>query len=185
MEDRNLSLSAVAGTLGVSERTVRRWIQSGKLRAYKPGRDYRIPQSAVRELVEESEISPKALRRSSLEPSLLNGLEEERRESILAKAIAVAAERWEGITSEPSSDRGSASGVHLVAADLENLLSVVMGDEEVWGKLSGHERSEIATVMAALGRVTEGYQAQREEEHATEQRRAMVRQWTRELDKSA
>jgi excisionase family DNA binding protein len=62
MEDRNLSLSAVAGTLGVSERTVRRWIQSGKLRAYKPGRDYRIPESALRELVEESEItSPKDL----------------------------------------------------------------------------------------------------------------------------
>jgi|SRR5215217_5561363 len=62
MEDRNLSLSAVAGTLGVSERTVRRWIQSGKLKAYKPGRDYRIPESALRQLVEESEIaSPKDL----------------------------------------------------------------------------------------------------------------------------
>jgi excisionase family DNA binding protein len=78
MEDRNLSLSAVAGTLGVSERTIRRWIQSGKLRAYKPGRDYRIPESAVRELVEESEISPKALS-SSPEPSLFNGLGDERR----------------------------------------------------------------------------------------------------------
>jgi excisionase family DNA binding protein len=78
MEDRNLSLSAVAGTLGVSERTVRRWIQSGKLRAYKPGRDYRIPESALRELVEESEISPKGLS-SSLEPALFNGLGDEQR----------------------------------------------------------------------------------------------------------
>jgi excisionase family DNA binding protein len=60
MEDRNLSLSAVAGSLGVSERTVRRWIKSGKLKAYKPGRDYRIPESALRELVEESEVFPKA-----------------------------------------------------------------------------------------------------------------------------
>lgn len=59
MEDRNLSLSAVAGSLGVSERTVRRWIKSGKLKAYKPGRDYRIPESALRELVEESEVYPK------------------------------------------------------------------------------------------------------------------------------
>ena len=82
MENRNLSLSTVAGSLGVSERTVRRWIQSGKLRAYKPGRDYRIPESAVRALVEESEISPKAPRRSSPEPSLFNGvLENERRDS--------------------------------------------------------------------------------------------------------
>jgi excisionase family DNA binding protein len=65
MEDRHLSLSEVAGLMGVSERTVRRWIKSGKLRAYKPGRDYRIPESAVREFVEDSEISPKGLRRLS------------------------------------------------------------------------------------------------------------------------
>lgn len=78
MEDRHLSLSEVAGSMGVSERTVRRWIKSGKLKAYKPGRDYRIPESAVRTLVEESEISPKAPRRSSPEPSLFNGLEDER-----------------------------------------------------------------------------------------------------------
>lgn len=83
MEERHLSLSEVAGLMGVSERTVRRWIHSGKLRAYKPGRDYRIPESAVRGFVEESEISPKALRRSSPEPSLFNGLEDERRESKL------------------------------------------------------------------------------------------------------
>jgi excisionase family DNA binding protein len=59
MEDWHLSLSEVAGAMGVSERTVRRWIKSGKLRAYKPGRDYRIPESAVRSLIEESEISPR------------------------------------------------------------------------------------------------------------------------------
>lgn len=79
MEDRHLSLSEVAGSMGVSERTIRRWIKSGKLKAYKPGRDYRIPVSAVREFVKESEVYPKAPRRSPSEPSLLNGLEEERR----------------------------------------------------------------------------------------------------------
>src|SRR5688572_9398745 len=79
MEDRQLSLAEVAGAMGVSERTVRRWIKSGKLRAYKPGRDYRIPESAVRKFIEESEISPKVQRRFPSEPSLLNGLEEERR----------------------------------------------------------------------------------------------------------
>jgi excisionase family DNA binding protein len=75
MENRTLSLSEVAGLMGVSERTIRRWIKAGKLRAYKPGRDYRIPESALRQFVEESEISPKAL----APPSLFNGLEEERR----------------------------------------------------------------------------------------------------------
>jgi len=77
MEDRNLSLSAVAGSLGVSERTVRRWIKSGKLKAYKPGRDYRIPESALRALVEESEVSPKAQSPLPLEyqqPRVVNGI---------------------------------------------------------------------------------------------------------------
>src|ERR687890_1832960 len=108
MEDRNLSLSAVAGTLGVSERTVRRWIQSGKLKAYKPGRDYRIPESAVRELVEESEISPKAESRSSLEPTLLNGLEEERRENPLD--VALGAARQQAVQNRQAANRAMESG---------------------------------------------------------------------------
>lgn len=66
--------------MGISERTARRWIKSGKLRAYKPGRDYWIPESALRELVEESEVHPKAERRSSLEPSFNDVLEDERHE---------------------------------------------------------------------------------------------------------
>jgi excisionase family DNA binding protein len=78
MEERHVPLSTVAGRLGVSERTVRRWIKAGKLRAYRPGRDYRIPESALREFVEESEISPKATRRSSLEQSFNDLLAEER-----------------------------------------------------------------------------------------------------------
>lgn len=99
MEERHLSLSEVAGLMGVSERTVRRWIHSGKLRAYKPGRDYRIPESAVRGFVEESEISPKALRRSSPEPSLFNGLEDGRRLSMVAHQLLMLGEHllqtWE------------------------------------------------------------------------------------------
>jgi excisionase family DNA binding protein len=98
MEDRHLSLSEVAGLMGVSERTVRRWIKSGKLRAYKPGRDYRIPESAVRAFVEESEISPKAFSRSSLEPTLFNGLEGERRTGYLRAWRAFVwklVHRWE------------------------------------------------------------------------------------------
>lgn len=77
-----LSLAEAAGRMGISERTARRWIKSGKLRAYKPGRDYWIPESALRELVEESEVHPKAERRSSLEPSFNDVLENERREAV-------------------------------------------------------------------------------------------------------
>jgi excisionase family DNA binding protein len=59
MEDRHLSLSEVAGLLGVSERSVRRWIKAGELRAYKPGRDFRIPESGLRAFMEEREVRPK------------------------------------------------------------------------------------------------------------------------------
>jgi excisionase family DNA binding protein len=76
MEERHVPLSTVAGRLGVSERTVRRWIKDGKLKATRPGRDYRIPESALRELVEEGEVSPKAPASPS-QRSLFNG--EERR----------------------------------------------------------------------------------------------------------
>ncbi|MDP8951766.1 MAG: helix-turn-helix domain-containing protein [Actinomycetota bacterium] len=65
MEERHLSLGEVAEVLSKNERTIRRWIKSGKLRAYKPGRDYLIPESAIGELIEGSEVYPK-----DLEPSL-------------------------------------------------------------------------------------------------------------------
>jgi excisionase family DNA binding protein len=59
VEERHLSLSEVAERLDKSERTIRRWIKSGKLKAYKPGRDYLIPESAIAELIEGSEVFPK------------------------------------------------------------------------------------------------------------------------------
>ncbi len=69
MEDRHLSLSEVAELMEVTERTVRRWIKSGRLKAYKPGRDYRIPESAVKEFIERSEAYPKAQAPLPLEDS--------------------------------------------------------------------------------------------------------------------
>ena len=59
--EEHLSLAEAAERMGISERTARRWIKSGKLRAYKPGRDYWIPERALTELVEESEVSPKTV----------------------------------------------------------------------------------------------------------------------------
>jgi excisionase family DNA binding protein len=75
VEERHLSLSEAATALDISERTAYRWIKSGKLRAYKPGRDYWIPETAIREVVEASKVAPKA---SEL-PSLFDNLVEERR----------------------------------------------------------------------------------------------------------
>src|ERR687894_2453602 len=106
MEDRQLSLSEVAGLMGVSDRTVRRWIKSGKLRAYKPGRDYRIPETAVREFVEESEVSPKGLAPPSLQASFNGLLAEERRARYLRSWRAFVwklVHRWE--TDPPETSR--------------------------------------------------------------------------------
>jgi excisionase family DNA binding protein len=80
VEEPTRSLSEVAGAMGVSERTVRRWIKSGRLKAYKPGRDYRIPEAALRQFIEESEVRPKAGVSPSLELSFNDVLDEERRQ---------------------------------------------------------------------------------------------------------
>lgn len=49
-----LSLREAADALGISEVTARRWVKSGKLKAYQPGRKYLIPASAVEELLKAS-----------------------------------------------------------------------------------------------------------------------------------
>ncbi len=46
----DLDVSAAAETLGISERTVRRWLRDGRLEGYKVGGRIRIPESAVREV---------------------------------------------------------------------------------------------------------------------------------------
>jgi excisionase family DNA binding protein len=59
MEERRYSLKEAQDELRVSERTIHRWIKSGKLKSYKPGRDHQIPESAIRKVLEESEVRPK------------------------------------------------------------------------------------------------------------------------------
>jgi excisionase family DNA binding protein len=44
--------------LGISEVTARRWVKSGKLKAYQPGRRYLIPRSAVEALLRPAEGPP-------------------------------------------------------------------------------------------------------------------------------
>ena len=59
--------------------TVRRWIQAGKLRAFKPGKEYRVREADLEEFLAAREVRPKGLRRSSLEPSFNDVLADERR----------------------------------------------------------------------------------------------------------
>jgi excisionase family DNA binding protein len=88
MEEQYLSLSEAADALGISERTAHRWIKSGKLRSYKPGRDHKIPESAIIEAIEAGEVRPKPKAPPSPEQPSFNGLlEEERRRAEREKLI--------------------------------------------------------------------------------------------------
>jgi excisionase family DNA binding protein len=78
-EERLLSLEDVADRLQVSDQTVRRWIKSGKLTAYKPGLEYRIREADLEEFLRAREVRPKAPSRSPLEPSFNDALADERR----------------------------------------------------------------------------------------------------------
>lgn len=58
--EERLSLREAADALGISEVSARRWVKSGKLKAYKPGLKYLIPASAIEELLEGAP-APKVL----------------------------------------------------------------------------------------------------------------------------
>jgi transcriptional regulator with XRE-family HTH domain len=178
-KERGLSQAKLAARAGLDPSTVNQ-IETGA----------RKPSTATLEKIAEAlEVDLADLFRGYVVPKAQAPLwsdepPAERRFSILAKATAITAERWANITAH-GSNRESASGVYLAAADLKNLLSEVMDTEEVWEKLSSQERGEIASVIAALGRVTEGYHARREVERTAEQQREMMRQLTREIGMSA
>lgn len=53
-----LTVGDVAERLNVSVKTVRRWIESGKLEGYKFGKDYRIQQESFNRFIEESKVAP-------------------------------------------------------------------------------------------------------------------------------
>jgi excisionase family DNA binding protein len=59
MIEERLSLRDAADELGISEVTARRWIKTGKLKAYKPGLKYLIPAGAVEELLKNTDASKK------------------------------------------------------------------------------------------------------------------------------
>ena len=58
--EERVTLQEAADALGISEQTARRWVKAGKLKAYKPGLRYLIPESAIEELLEGAE-APKVL----------------------------------------------------------------------------------------------------------------------------
>jgi excisionase family DNA binding protein len=54
-EEKYWTPEEIAERLKINVRTVNRWIASGKLRAIRVGRLWRVPDSAIREFVEEQQ----------------------------------------------------------------------------------------------------------------------------------
>jgi excisionase family DNA binding protein len=84
----------IADELGVDVQTVRRWIQSGKLKAFKPGKEYRVREADLEEFLAAREVRPKAPRRSPSEPSFNDLLEQQRHSEQLKHLRAWRAFVW-------------------------------------------------------------------------------------------
>ncbi len=130
MEERRLSLKEAQAELGLSERTVHRWIKSGKLKSYKPGRDHQIPESAIRKVIEESEVYPK------VQASLWPEEESERRnpepsdaQRRLAKVDDLAAEYLVGRAEKHGAEVTDPNSPHFANATAATLWLAGVEDE--------------------------------------------------------
>lgn len=76
MTRRAYSVSEVAQQLGVSERTVRRMADDGRLRVVKLGRLIRVPADALEVLLDVPAVRPKQSARSRAATAWLDSIRE-------------------------------------------------------------------------------------------------------------
>jgi transcriptional regulator with XRE-family HTH domain len=137
------------------------------------------------DLIEESGSGKAA--RSSLEPSLLNGLEDERRLSRFSEAIIAAAGRWGEAMSNVDTSDSKRFGLIDAALTLSDVISE-RAEAEDWEALPNQERLEIVTTMEKLGEAAEqglrhlkeSGEARAQEEQVS-QRREQIREMTRRI----
>jgi len=82
--------------------------------------------------VEVVDLFPKG-HRSSPEPTLLDGLEDEQRPAILARGVADAADKWDAIVSNPDASRYEVSAAVDAALDLGGALADHLGERSALG----------------------------------------------------
>ncbi len=156
MKERYLSLAEACEVLGKSERTLYRWIKSGKLKAFKPGRDYEIPESAIQEMRERSEVYPKGL-----EPPLPFSAEAERR---LTQAPEVLGSYILGRMERHEAELGAADSPHFRTATSATLwLAGVEEEASFWTDWALNQAAGImpvprgdSTVSILVGRFYDG-----------------------------
>jgi transcriptional regulator with XRE-family HTH domain len=141
--------------------------------------------------VEVADFFPKAQRRSSPEPTLLNGLDDERRLSRFSEAIVAAAATWGEAMSNPDMNDTNRFGLIEAALDLSDLINESALEED-WEALTNRERREIVTTMEKLGEaadigvrrleesVEESVEVARQAQRAQE-RREQIKEMTRRI----
>jgi excisionase family DNA binding protein len=140
--ERRYSLKEAQETLGISERTIHRWIKSGKLKSYKPGRDHQIPESAIRKVIEDSEVYPK-----DLEPPLPFDSEERRR---LTQVPEVLGEYMLGRMERHEAELDAADSAHFRTATSATLwLAAVEEEAAAWSGWALNEATKIMPVPRA------------------------------------
>jgi transcriptional regulator with XRE-family HTH domain len=137
--------------------------------------------------VEVVDLFPKARRRSSPEPSLLNGLEDERHLSRFSEAIIAVAARWGEAVSSPDMNDGERLAIIGAALQLSDVISERVEDEN-WETIPNQERLEIVTTMEKLVeaanqglRHAEESKEAGDQEEQVNQRREQMREWTRQI----
>jgi transcriptional regulator with XRE-family HTH domain len=132
--------------------------------------------------VEVADFFPKAPGRSSLEPSLLNGLEEERRPAILARGVADAVDKWDATVSNPDASPYEISAAVDAALDLGGALAGQLGEPSTLGY--SPERWEGIRLAARLLEISKGGNERILDSGPEEQvnrRREQVRELTRRI----
>jgi excisionase family DNA binding protein len=177
----------IAEELGVDVQTVRRWIHSGRLRAFKPGKEYRVRESDLEEFLAAREVRPKVEAPPEEGQRSFNDLLEERRLSRFAGAIVATAHRWGEAMADADTDDDKRYGLIDAALELGAVISE-RAEAEDWDALPNPERLEIVTTMEQLteaarrgiAHLEASHEAKTQEEQI-EQRREQIREMTRRI----
>ena len=115
----------IADELGVDVQTVRRWIQSGRLRAFKPGKEYRVREGDLEEFLAAREVRPKG-QAEPQHPSL-----DQVRDTFapLAHGLNHYCARWEEKLPNLQGTREEVADFALVLQNFRAILLRVLEDE--------------------------------------------------------
>jgi excisionase family DNA binding protein len=180
-----LKLPEVARRLGVSEKTARRYIKSGTLPSIFIGGAYRVEEEDLEAFLQGAKVSPpgKASRRSSPEPTLFIGVEDEWRAlAILADALTAAADTWIAAVADSDINIQKRFGLRDAAIELFDRINARALEE--WEELTPESRREIGRAMKQLNEIPEeAYRAMPDETHreAIEERRKKIKEWTQRI----